>query len=50
MNSADDLASESDSKFDVIVTDPPYYGTILYAEIADFFYVWAKKYSKRCFS
>lgn len=35
---------EIDSKsVDVIVTDPPYYDTIQYAELSDFFYVWQKR-------
>ncbi len=29
--------------FDVIVTDPPYYDNIPYADISDFFYVWLKR-------
>ncbi|MBC8461263.1 MAG: DUF1156 domain-containing protein [Deltaproteobacteria bacterium] len=29
--------------FDVIITDPPYYGNVQYAEISDFFYVWFKR-------
>ena len=28
---------------DVVVTDPPYYDAITYAEISDFFYVWLKR-------
>lgn len=28
---------------DIIVTDPPYYDFIYYAELSDFFYVWQKK-------
>ncbi|MCY7278335.1 MAG: DUF1156 domain-containing protein, partial [Phormidesmis sp. CAN_BIN44] len=41
--SADALIHIVDNSVDAIVTDPPYYGTILYAEIADFFYVWQKR-------
>jgi putative DNA methylase len=40
--SADDLSAIPSKSVDVIVTDPPYYGTIQYAEMADFFYVWQK--------
>ncbi len=29
--------------FDVIMTDPPYYDAIGYADISDFFYVWLKR-------
>lgn len=29
---------------DAVVLDPPYYDTIMYSELSDFFYVWMKKY------
>lgn len=29
--------------FDVVITDPPYYDNVPYADIADFFYVWLKR-------
>jgi putative DNA methylase len=29
--------------FDAIITDPPYYDNIPYADISDFFYVWLKR-------
>jgi putative DNA methylase len=32
-----------DEKFDLIVTDPPYYGDVAYAESSDFYYVWLKR-------
>ncbi|MEG5136315.1 MULTISPECIES: DUF1156 domain-containing protein [unclassified Microcoleus] len=41
--SADSLYHIPDNSVDVIVTDPPYYGTIPYADISDFFYVWMKR-------
>ncbi|MCW3838566.1 DUF1156 domain-containing protein [Micromonospora yasonensis] len=28
---------------DVVVTDPPYYDNVMYAELSDFFYVWLKR-------
>ncbi|MEU1681019.1 DUF1156 domain-containing protein [Micromonospora zamorensis] len=28
---------------DVVVTDPPYYNNVMYAELSDFFYVWLKR-------
>lgn len=31
------------SKVDLIVTDPPYYDAIPYADISDFFYVWLRR-------
>ena len=34
------LASKS---VDAIVTDPPYYDNVMYAELSDFFYVWLKR-------
>jgi len=40
--SADSLFHISNNSIDTIVTDPPYYATIQYAELSDFFYVWQK--------
>ena len=28
--------------FDVVVTDPPYYGNVNYGELSDYFYVWMR--------
>ena len=33
----------TDTKFDAIITDPPYYDNVDYAKISDFFYVWLKR-------
>ena len=41
--SADSLFHLADKSIDAIVTDPPYYSTIQYAELSDFFYVWQKR-------
>lgn len=41
--SADSLAHIFDKSVDAIITDPPYYSTIQYAELSDFFYVWMKR-------
>jgi putative DNA methylase len=32
-----------DVSFDAVVTDPPYYDNVPYADISDFFYVWLKR-------
>lgn len=32
-----------DESVDAIVTDPPYYDNVMYAECSDFFYVWLKR-------
>jgi len=32
-----------DASFDVVITDPPYYDNVPYADISDFFYVWLKR-------
>lgn len=32
-----------DSYFDAILTDPPYYNSVPYADLSDFFYVWLKR-------
>ena len=42
LGSADALDLE-DKSVDCIVMDPPYYGNVMYAELADFFYVWLKR-------
>ncbi|MFW6296731.1 MAG: DUF1156 domain-containing protein, partial [Halothece sp.] len=41
--SADSLFHIPDQSVDTIVTDPPYYATIQYAELSDFFYVWQRR-------
>ena len=38
-----------DNSIDAIVTDPPYYDNVPYADIADFFYVWLKRTVGRAF-
>lgn len=43
LESADQLLSIPDKSLDVVITDPPYYGTIQYSETSDFFYVWQKR-------
>ncbi len=40
--SATDLPWPSEF-FDAIITDPPYYDNVPYADISDFFYVWLKR-------
>ncbi len=43
MTSADSLFHLADRSIDAIITDPPYYATLQYAELSDFFYVWMKR-------
>jgi putative DNA methylase len=33
----------NDARFNLIVTDPPYYDDVPYAELSDFYYVWLKR-------
>nr|WP_237270649.1 DUF1156 domain-containing protein [Streptomyces caniscabiei] len=33
----------ADESVDAVVTDPPYYDNVMYAEISDFFYAWLKR-------
>ncbi len=33
----------ADESFDAVITDPPYYDNISYADLSDFFYVWLKR-------
>jgi len=42
-DSASDISSLPDNSVHAIVTDPPYYDNVMYAELADFFYVWLKR-------
>lgn len=37
------LRHVKDKSVAVVVTDPPYYDNVMYAELADFFYVWQKR-------
>ena len=39
---AEDLSFIPDSSVDAVVTDPPYCDNVMYAELADFFYVWLR--------
>lgn len=34
---------DHDAHFDAVITDPPYYDNISYADLSDFFYVWLKR-------
>src|SRR5437764_11183972 len=33
----------NDAIFDAIITDPPYYDNVSYADLSDFFYIWLKR-------
>ncbi|MEM0358347.1 MAG: DUF1156 domain-containing protein [Candidatus Bathyarchaeia archaeon] len=37
------ILNKIDDKFSIIVTDPPYYDDVPYAELSDFYYVWLKR-------
>src|SRR5690606_25885248 len=41
--SGDYLPGLDDASIDAVVLDPPYYDNVMYAELADFFYVWLKR-------
>ncbi|MDA8395860.1 MAG: DUF1156 domain-containing protein [Candidatus Dormibacteraeota bacterium] len=32
-----------DASVDAVITDPPYYDNVMYAELSDYFYVWLKR-------
>ncbi|HET7485597.1 MAG TPA: DUF1156 domain-containing protein [Solirubrobacterales bacterium] len=34
---------DHDAAYDAVITDPPYYDNISYADLSDFFYVWLKR-------
>ena len=38
-----DARRQSEQSFSAVVTDPPYYDSINYSDISDFFYVWLKR-------
>ena len=38
-----DALSLPDNSVDLLVTDPPYYNAVPYADISDFFYVWLRR-------
>ncbi|CAN5331709.1 hypothetical protein BH24ACT7_BH24ACT7_23720 [soil metagenome] len=40
---AGDLSGVVDGSFELVCIDPPYYDNVMYAELADFFYVWEKR-------
>lgn len=40
---AGDLHDVSDGSYELVCIDPPYYYNVMYAELADFFYVWEKR-------
>lgn len=40
--SSEDLSRLEDCTATAIITDPPYYGNVMYAELSDFFYVWQR--------
>lgn len=41
--SADHMPHIEGGSTDAIIMDPPYYDNVMYAELADFFYVWLKR-------
>lgn len=41
--SSGDKSQFSNKYLDAVVTDPPYYDAIAYADLSDFFYVWLKR-------
>lgn len=38
--------SEDDGSVDYVITDPPYYDNVQYAELSDYFYVWLREVLK----
>ncbi len=42
-NNAGNLSSLADGSQSLVCIDPPYYDNVMYAELADYFYVWHKK-------
>jgi len=42
VRTAEDLSFLPAQSLDVVITDPPYYGNVMYSELSDFFYVWLR--------
>jgi putative DNA methylase len=42
MNQSATNIQEENGKIDLIITDPPYYQAVSYADLSDFFYVWLR--------
>ena len=42
VRTAEDLSVLPTKSIDTIITDPPYYGNVMYSELSDFFYVWLR--------
>jgi putative DNA methylase len=47
--SSGDINQFERKSLDVVVTDPPYYDAIAYADISDYFYVWMKRTLKNLY-
>lgn len=43
--SADEFVSST--KYDLVITDPPYYQAVSYADLSDFFYAWLRGFEPR---
>lgn len=41
--SGSQMSDIKDASVDLVVNDPPYYNNVMYAELADYFYVWQKR-------
>jgi putative DNA methylase len=39
---SEDLTFIGDEQIDAVITDPPYFSNVMYAELSDFFYVWLR--------
>jgi putative DNA methylase len=39
----------SDDSADALITDPPYYNAVPYADLSDFFYVWLRRVLRECY-
>jgi adenine-specific DNA methylase len=43
LGSATHMPAEGTDTFDAVITDPPYYDSVTYADLSDFFYPWHKR-------
>jgi putative DNA methylase len=43
LGSATELPAQWTGRFDAVITDPPYYDSVNYGDLTDYFYVWHKR-------
>lgn len=44
---SEEIDAIPDASVDAVITDPPYFDNVMYAELADFYYVWLRLFLRR---